>query len=105
VSAKDAGRLQVEPQYLTQVLDALQTHLPGKKVLAFGSRVAGGAKPYSDLDLAVVGDEPVPIDQMAALAEALSESDLPWKVDLVDWALASDRFRVIIEADSVTLQE
>jgi type I restriction enzyme S subunit len=33
----------------------------------------------------------------AALADAFSASDLPWKVDLVDWVRASESFRRIIE--------
>lgn len=83
----------------------LQTHVPELSVWAFGSRVTGNARPYSDLDLAVITERPLPPSQRAALAEASSESDLPWKVDLVDWATTSEAFRQIIERDKVVLQK
>lgn len=44
------------------------------------------------------------LQRIAALAEAFSESDLPWKVDIVDWTTTSERFRRIIERDNVVLQ-
>jgi type I restriction enzyme S subunit len=81
----------------------LRRTLPDRSVWAFGSRVRGTARPYSDLDLAILGDEPVPIAAMAAAKEAFSESDLPWRVDLVDWASLSPRFRQIIAREHAPL--
>jgi type I restriction enzyme S subunit len=72
-------------------------------VWIFGSRARGVAKPWSDLDLAVITDEPLPLAVSAALAEDFSDSDLPWRVDVVDWATTSDAFRRIIERDKVLL--
>jgi hypothetical protein len=39
----------------------------------------------------------------ASLTEAFSESDLPYKVDIVDWHNIDDRWRRTIAADRVTL--
>jgi predicted nucleotidyltransferase len=83
----------------------LHRHLPGRSVWAFGSRVKGTARPYSDLDLAVMGNEPVSIATLAAAKEAFSESDLPWRVDLVDWSSLGEEFRKIIKRDHVLLLE
>ena len=41
----------------------------------------------------------------AALAEAFSESDLPWRVDVVDWSNLTDPFKAIIMRDKVALGE
>ena len=86
------------------VKSVLRKHVPGYEVWAFGSRARGRPKPFSDLDLAVVTDKPLSLDLLAALAEAFSESDLPWKVDLVDWATTSPSFREIIGRDKVVVQ-
>lgn len=51
-----------------------------------------------------MGDESLSPDVLAALNEAFAESDLPWKVDVVDWARMSDAFRRIVERDKVILQ-
>jgi hypothetical protein len=49
-------------------------------------------------------DQLLSIDRSAALAEAFSESDLPWKVDIVDLATIDPSFRRSIERDSVLIQ-
>jgi type I restriction enzyme S subunit len=41
---------------------------------------------------------------MAALADDFAESDLPWKVDIVDWATTDSVFRTIIEHDRILVQ-
>lgn len=95
--------IDIRPGHWTIVRDILRQHVPDCAVWAFGSRARGGARRYSDLDLAVITEEPIPIPRMAALKEAFSESDLPWRVDVVDWSGTSDRFRRIIERERVPL--
>ncbi|QVL48030.1 MAG: nucleotidyltransferase domain-containing protein [Thiocapsa sp.] len=96
--------IDISPEHWTIVRDILDRHLPHHEVWAFGSRAKGTARPYSDLDLAIITDTPLSLDVRAALAEELSESDLPWRVDIVDWAAASESFRRIIAQDRVTLR-
>jgi predicted nucleotidyltransferase len=98
-------RLELSPGELEIVRGILGRHVPEREVWAFGSRVRGRAKPYSDLDLAVLGEQPLGLSLRAELAEEFSESDLPFKVDLVDWATTSERFRQIIRREYVVLRE
>jgi len=93
---------------LAQVRAILAAHLPpGVLVGVFGSRArgpeGGRAKPFSDLDLVLEGDAPLPLSLLAALAEAFDESALPWKVDLVDRHAVTDAFGAIIDASRVPL--
>jgi type I restriction-modification system specificity determinant len=46
----------------------------------------------------------LPLDTSAALNEAFSEPDLPWKVDVVEWMSLSDGFKKGIERDMVVMQ-
>jgi type I restriction enzyme S subunit len=87
------------------VRDILRRYVPGYEVWAFGSRVRGEAKRYSDLDLAVISDTALPVGVRADLADDFSESDLPWRVDVVDWATTSAAFRAIIAANKVVVQQ
>ncbi len=96
--------IDVRPGDLEQVLAILDRHLPGREVRAFGSRVAGKAKAFSDLDLAVMGDEPLAATVMADVREAFRESDLPFKVDVLDWASTKETFRRVIERQCVVLR-
>jgi type I restriction enzyme S subunit len=96
--------IDIGPDEWRIVSELLQKHVPNHEVWAFGSRAQRKAKPYSDLDLVLIDNAPLPPDVHAALADELSESDLPWKVDLVDWTRTSDAFRRIIESFRVVLQ-
>jgi len=96
--------IDIAPDHLRIVMDILRNQVPGLTVWAFGSRATGDAKPYSDLDLVIIGDTPLPLATWAALADAFSESDLPWRVDIIDWSTTSDAFRDIIARDKVVLQ-
>src|ERR1700757_632405 len=86
------------------VLNVLRAHLPpNTKAWVFGSRATGRARRYSDLDLAIDAGRPLTLDEFARLAEALSDSDLPYRVDLVDWRNVDERWRRTIAAQRVTL--
>ena len=100
-----APKLDLRPDHWVIVRDILAAEIPERAVLAFGSRACWTAKAHSDLDLAILGDGPLPLDRMAALREAFEDSDLPFKVDLVDWHGVEARFREAIRRDSVTVQQ
>jgi type I restriction enzyme S subunit len=88
------------------VLDILGANLPqGAKTWVFGSRASGRARRYSDLDLAIDAGRRLTLDEIAELAEAFSDSDLPYKVDIVDWHDIDDRWRETIAAERATLAE
>ena len=89
--------LDLTPQHLAEVRRILQLHVPGRTVRAFGSRVQGTSKPFSDLDLTVMGQTQIDFRQLAALKDAFADSNLPFRVDVVDWAATSGVFRGIIE--------
>ena len=87
------------------VKDILSCHAPDSTVWVFGSRATGRAKKFSDLDLCFKAPQPLSLERISAMAEEFAESDLPWKVDIVDWWSISERFRQIIEHDQVLLQQ
>ena len=47
----------------------------------------------------------MPASTLADLKDAFSESDLPFKVDIVDWAETQDNCRSTIEAAYVVVQD
>jgi predicted nucleotidyltransferase len=81
----------------------LKKNLGARQVIAFGSRVTGKHKPHSDLDLCIMGNEALTISQMAHLKEDFSESTLPFRVDIVDWASLSPDFQKIIKQSFIEL--
>jgi predicted nucleotidyltransferase len=90
---------------LLAVKDILARHLPGAEVRAFGSRVSGSPKPYSDLDLAVLAPQELDAARLEETREAFAESDLPFRVDILDWNAISEEFRKVIEGGYEVLQK
>ncbi len=99
------SQIDLLPQDLNVVCGILKIYASDYAVWAFGSRVKGKAKKYSDLDLAIMTQQSLSFSKMAILKEAFDESDLPIRVDVVDWAETSETFRKIIEQDKVVIQE
>ncbi|WP_301099323.1 nucleotidyltransferase domain-containing protein [Otariodibacter sp.] len=87
------------------VKNILSHYVPEFDVWAFGSRVNGNSKTYSDLDLVIKTEKPLSLLTLSNLTEAFSLSDLPWKVDVLDWSSINDNFREIIKARYIELQK
>ena len=86
------------------VLDILHQNLPlNTQAWVFGSRATGRARRYSDLDLTIDAGRRLTLDETAKLTEAFSDSELPYRVDLVDWHEIGDRWRQSIAAQRLTL--
>ena len=85
------------------VVAILEKHLSGIQVRVYGSRARGKAKPFSDLDLCLMNEQPLSFDQICTLMDAFSESDLPFTVDVTQWAVASGEMRRRIEREAVVL--
>ncbi|MFL5254131.1 MAG: nucleotidyltransferase family protein [Rhodopila sp.] len=94
----------LSPEALAIVQDVLRAHLPsGARAWIFGSRAIGTARRYSDLDLALGAVGPINEDALLNIRAALSESDLPFKVDVLDLAAVDPEFRALIKPDMVRL--
>jgi type I restriction enzyme S subunit len=97
--------IDLRPQDLDIVRSILRARLPAHaKVWVFGSRATGAAKASSDLDLAIDAGRTLSSMELVALNTAFDESDLPYTVDVVDWATTSEAFRRIIERDRLEMR-
>lgn len=98
-----ATSIILPPEQLRLVLDLTGKHLPGVEIWAYGSRVRGNNRRYSDLDLVAFtspGQRPLADN----LREAFEESDLPIRVDLFLWDELPDSFHRQIERQYAILQ-
>jgi predicted nucleotidyltransferase len=90
--------IKATPEQLCIISGILAAHAPGLEARAFGSRVDGTPKDYSDLDLALAGPAKLDAAVMESLREAFEESDLPFRVDILDWHAISEEFQKVILA-------
>ena len=89
--------IELEPEHRRIIENILHRIVPGIEVRAFGSRVEGNARRYSDLDLVLVGEQAIPVAVIEQLKDAFSASDLPMMVDVLDWHTLGASFRTVLE--------
>jgi predicted nucleotidyltransferase len=97
--------IDVSPLHLAIIQNILQLFVPVHQVVAFGSRVKGTAGKASDLDLCIMSNQPISFTTMGNLRDEFSLSDLPYKVDVVDWSTLTPDFRALIQKGCVEIQK
>jgi len=93
--------LDISPTHLATLKTILSSFVPDCEVWAFGSRCNGTARKYSDLDLCVYGREKLDWMLLENLKDALMESDLPFRVDVLDYYTMPEQFRETINNGEV----
>ncbi len=71
--------------------------------VAFGSRIKGTHEKFSDLDLCIKAENSISLEKILSLKRNFSNSDLPYKIDLIDYHSIGDAFQTIINQDGVPL--
>jgi len=85
---------------ITRVLKPF-TEDSGASVILFGSRARGDARRTSDIDVALQANQPLPSWALARLREQLEESNLPFRVDLVDYSTLTEEFKRAIDEEGI----
>jgi len=79
------------------VRNFLNSFVPEAEIIVFGSRTHGTSKPWSDLDLAIKAKSALDWKLLEEVKEAFQESELPFRVDILDWNEITGAFRRAIE--------
>jgi predicted nucleotidyltransferase len=79
--------------------------LSGHRVLLFGSRAMGAARPESDFDLGVLGDEPLNLGAFYHISEKLEEIPTLFRIDWIDLNRSDPRLRKAAESHGCVLYE
>jgi predicted nucleotidyltransferase len=85
-----------EQQILESIRSSLareKTILKGHKVVLFGSRATGKARPRSDFDIGIDGPAPMAAASFHSLADRLDEIETLYRIDLVDLKAVTEQFR------------
>ena len=96
--------IDISPSQRKELLTLIQRHLPNVEVWAFGSRVKWTARSNSDLDLVALA-KPEDEGRISRLKEALEESSLPFRVDVLVWDNIPESFKKNIRERHVVLVE
>ena len=96
--------IDLEKKYLKEIQSIIQQYAPDCRVRVFGSRVTGKSGKFSDLDLAIEGSKELGLQTMVKMKDAFRESNLPFKVDGLDWLAIFGEFRKQINQECITIQ-
>ncbi|MFH1408237.1 MAG: nucleotidyltransferase domain-containing protein [Patescibacteria group bacterium] len=66
---------------------------PEFKVFLFGSRASANARKWSDFDVGIEGKKPVDFKVLGLINEELENTNIPYKVDVVDFSRVSTSFK------------
>lgn len=80
-----AEQIAIAAKQLQYLLGQIEFYIPQATVWAFGSRVNWSHRPESDLDLAVLCDKETAKKVLPKLNSIFDESDLPFKVQILDF--------------------
>ena len=96
--------IDLKKKYLKEIQAIIQHHAPDCRIRVFGSRATGKSGKFSDLDLAIEGSKELDLRTMVKMKNAFRESNLPFKVDVLDWLAISGDFREQINQECITIQ-
>lgn len=103
--ASVARQVALTPAQAQTVRGILERVVPGAKVRVFGSRAAGRARPFSDLDLLFVEPARLSWLQRADLRDEFEASDLPFRVDVVEAEGLASGMAERVASESVALRD
>lgn len=98
-------KLDLDLKYRKQIESLFKKYLPDIEVWVYGSRVNGRSHPGSDLDLVLRAADLKQIEysKLDNLKKALTSSNIPFLVEVRDWALLPKYFHQEIEQQYVVL--
>lgn len=79
---------------LKQVKEIISNHLPdGYRMMIFGSWAKGKALKNSDLDIGILGKEPVPWSSMVKISQEIENLPTLRSIDVVDLNAVEENFK------------
>lgn len=97
--------IDMDEAWLEEIKRILSRIIPEYEVWAFGSRIKGNNHKYSDLDLALISETRIDWRLIESLKDEFSESDLPIRVDVVDYKSVPEVLKKMIEVDHVVIKD
>ncbi|MBN1961148.1 MAG: nucleotidyltransferase domain-containing protein [Deltaproteobacteria bacterium] len=95
--------LDLNKNELVIIREILKRYIHDSHVLAFGSRCTGQARKYSDLDLAIYNNISINDLAWANMRADFDESDLSFRVDIINWNDLDEEFRQTIKSTGILI--
>jgi uncharacterized protein len=93
-------RIDLTKDELKVILKILENR---QDAVVFGSRTKGKSKKFSDLDICL--KDSIKGSEYELLKEAFEESNLPFKVDLIEYDMISPFFKDLIDKEGIKIAD
>ena len=91
----------LEPEYKNKIIGILVVLFPDAKIYLFGSRARGTHSDRSDIDIAIDEGKVIRPGRLGEVINMFAESDIPYKIDVVDLHSVSDDMRYFIKKEGI----
>lgn len=88
---------------LEKLKESLLKFLEGEnvKIVLFGSRARGDCANTSDVDVGIIVRDGVERTKLIELREYIEDLNIPYKVDIVDFSIVSEKFKDMVLKEAV----
>jgi len=93
--------MSLEPEYKNKIVGILTVLFPDAKIYLFGSRARGTHSDRSDIDLAIDEGKVIRPGRIGEAVGMFVESDIPYKIDIVDLHSVSDKMQYFIKKEGI----
>lgn len=91
----------IDQKSKAKIIALISALIPEAKIYLYGSRARGTNSQWSDIDIALNAGKVLPQLSIGELNDIMIASNLPYKVDIVDFNAISDTMRNIIDQEKV----
>ena len=95
--------INLELKELTQIKAIIAKHVPQAEVSFFGSRAKNTAQKHSDIDILIKDKTKIPLNTLSLLKADFEDSNIPFRVDVLDYYRTSLEFIKNISSELVTV--
>ncbi len=91
----------IETETQQKIIRLINALIPQAKIYLFGSRARGTHGKWSDIDLALDAGEQLPISVVGEAGDVMKETNIPYKIEVVDFHNVSPEMQASIRTDGV----
>mgnify|MGYP001564578348 CR=1 FL=1 len=94
----------LEDQWKALIKQTVQKYMGNDvQVFIFGSRATGTNRKWSDVDIGVLGQDKVPGDKLFLIEDDIADTDIPYRVDVVDFKTIAPEFAKVALSSIINL--
>ncbi len=84
-----------------KIIGVLRVLFSDARIYLYGSRARGTQSSFSDIDLAIDMGEKIPLYAISEARAMLNESNLPFKIDMVDMHRIPEKMQKFIQKEGI----